>query len=88
MEKTSKVEKSSLIVLRRSRKRPFLASKRSIYKGIERLDDSAVIFRVIAKTDEHLKYQLIRDLNRAFKMAFDKNGIEIPFPQVVVHQPK
>jgi len=26
-------------------------------------------------------------MNRAVKEAFDENGIEIPFPQLVVHKP-
>jgi small conductance mechanosensitive channel len=29
-----------------------------------------------------------RRLNRAVKLALDEGGIEIPFPQVVVHQAK
>jgi moderate conductance mechanosensitive channel len=58
------------------------------YKGVQSLEDSAVIFRIVAKTDEPLKHQLIRDMNKEFKMLLDKHGIEIPFPQIVVRQPK
>ncbi|MBR7083071.1 MAG: hypothetical protein IKI51_03550, partial [Clostridia bacterium] len=32
-------------------------------------------------------YQVERDMNRQFKLLFDKNNINIPFPQVVVNQP-
>ena len=28
-----------------------------------------------------------RDLNRQFKLLFDKNNINIPFPQIVVNRP-
>ena len=28
-----------------------------------------------------------RDLNREFKLLFDKNNINIPFPQVTVNKP-
>lgn len=57
------------------------------YKGVAALADSAVIIRFIAKCDENDKYQVERDLNRQFKLIFDKNNINIPFPQVVVNRP-
>ncbi|MBR1747803.1 MAG: mechanosensitive ion channel family protein [Clostridia bacterium] len=58
-----------------------------IYKGIAELGESAVIMRFIAKCEEGSRYQVERDMNRQFKLLFDKNGINIPFPQVVVNQP-
>ena len=57
------------------------------YKGVSSLGDSAVIIRFVAQCDESVKYQVERDMNRQFKLLFDKNGINIPFPQVVVNQP-
>jgi small conductance mechanosensitive channel len=55
------------------------------YRGVQSLGDSGVVIRVFAKTEESKKYQVMRDLNRAMKLLFDKNQIEIPFPQMVVH---
>ncbi len=55
------------------------------YRGVQSLGDSGVTIRVYAKTEESKKYQVTRDLNRAMKLLFDKNQIEIPFPQMVVH---
>jgi len=55
------------------------------YRGVQSLGDSGVVIRVFAKTEESKKYQVTRDLNRAMKLLFDKNQIEIPFPQMVVH---
>jgi small conductance mechanosensitive channel len=55
------------------------------YRGVQSLGDSGVVIRVYAKTDESKKYQVTRDLNRAMKLLFDKNHIEIPFPQMVIH---
>ncbi len=43
--------------------------------------------KFIAKCDEGDRYQVERDLNRQFKLLFDKNNINIPFPQVVVNEP-
>ena len=57
------------------------------YKGVAELGDSAVVIRFVAKCDEGEKYQVERDLNRQFKILFDKNGINIPFQQVVINQP-
>ena len=57
------------------------------YKGVAELGDSAVVIRFVAKCDEGAKYQVERDMNRQFKLLFDKNNINIPFPQVVVNKP-
>lgn len=57
------------------------------YKGVAELSDSAVVLRFIAKCEEGERFQVERDLNRQFKLLFDKHGINIPFPQVVVNQP-
>ena len=57
------------------------------YKGVAELGDSAVIIRFVAKCEEGAKYQVERDLNRQFKLLFDKNNINIPFPQIVLNQP-
>lgn len=58
------------------------------YKGVQALADSAVILRVTAATSEENIFVVQRLLNREFKLAIDEAGIEIPFPQVVVHQAK
>ena len=58
------------------------------FLGVEELADSAVILRVVANVDEPNIYSGRRILLRELKLALDRNGIEIPFPQVVVHQEK
>lgn len=57
------------------------------YKGVAELGDSAVVIRFVANCEEGAKYQVERDMNRQFKLLFDKNNINIPFPQVVINQP-
>ena len=57
------------------------------YKGVAELGDSAVIIRFAAQCEEGTRYQVERDMNRQFKLLFDKNNINIPFPQVVVNKP-
>ncbi|MFA5066890.1 MAG: mechanosensitive ion channel family protein [Candidatus Izemoplasmatales bacterium] len=58
------------------------------YFGVEKLADSSVVLRVVAKTEELHKKSVLRGLNREMKMLFDKHKISIPFPQIVVHQEK
>ena len=57
------------------------------YKGVTELGDSAVVIRFVANCEEGARYQVERDMNRQFKLLFDKNNISIPFPQVVINQP-
>ena len=57
------------------------------YQGVSELGDSAVVIRFVANCDEGAKYQVERDMNRQFKLLFDKNNINIPFPQIVLNQP-
>ena len=57
------------------------------YKGVSDLGDSAVILRFVANCEEDARYQVERDLNRQFKLLFDKYDINIPFTQVVVNEP-
>ncbi len=57
------------------------------YKGVSALADSSVNLRFFAMCEEEDRFQVERDLNRQFKLLFDKNNINIPFPQVVVNKP-
>ena len=57
------------------------------YKGVSELGDSAVILRFVANCEEDMRYQVERDLNRQFKLLFDKHNINIPFTQVVINEP-
>ena len=55
------------------------------YMGVEELSDSSIVLRFRAKTNEENIFTAKRQLNRDLKVLFDAVGIEIPFPQVVVH---
>ena len=58
------------------------------YIGIAELGASSVDLLFVAKCKESDIYQVQRDLNKEIKLLFDAHGIEIAFPQVVVHQAK
>jgi small-conductance mechanosensitive channel len=54
------------------------------YPGVVKLADSAVMLRVVVKTQAHDGPAVLRELRRRVKKAFDAAGIEIPFPHVKV----
>ena len=54
--------------------------------GLESYDDSSISYRVVVDTVPMKHYQVERELKKIIKIELDKNGIEIPFPQVVVHK--
>lgn len=58
------------------------------YMGVEKLDDSSVVIRLNAKCDEINRNVVRRKMNRELKLLFDKEGINIPFPQLVIHDHK
>ncbi len=56
------------------------------YTGVDALGDSSVVLRILARCEELEKYKVGRSMNREFKLLFARNNIEIPFPQLVLHQ--
>lgn len=53
--------------------------------GIDQWADSAIIIRVRIKVVALEQFLIRREFLKRLKIAFDLNGIEIPFPQRVVH---
>lgn len=53
--------------------------------GVVGLDDSAVTIKVVAKCKIKTAVGVEAELRRRIKNRFDQEGIEIPFPQQVVH---
>lgn len=55
------------------------------YLGVQKLADSAIVLRFIAKVAEKDLYSGERALNHDLLLLFRKNGIECPFPQMDIH---
>lgn len=53
--------------------------------GVDALGDSAVKIKGRIKTKPIKQWEVGREFTRRVKKAFDKDGIEIPFPQRTVH---
>jgi small conductance mechanosensitive channel len=54
--------------------------------GIERWADSSVVIRARLKVAPLQQWTVRREYLRRLKKAFDEAGIEIPFPQLVLHR--
>ena len=52
--------------------------------GVESLDADGVTIRLVVKTKPLSQWKVARELRARIKAAFDRDGIEIPFPQRVV----
>lgn len=53
--------------------------------GVTKLDESAMIIRIISDEDATNKFQAEIILRQKIKEAFDKNGIEIPYHKSVIY---
>ena len=48
--------------------------------------DSAIMIKILGETLPLKQWEVAGELRKRIKIAFDNEGIEIPFPQVVIHQ--
>lgn len=53
---------------------------------VDAFADSAIIVKITGKTIPMKQWAVTGELRKRLKIAFDKNGIEIPYPQRVIHQ--
>lgn len=54
--------------------------------GVESLGDSSVVIRTLTKTAPAKQWEVARELRLRIFNTFREKGIEIPYPQMVVHQ--
>jgi small conductance mechanosensitive channel len=52
--------------------------------GLDKFEDSAIIIKGRIPTVHKQQWAVRREFNRRIKLAFDKGGIEIPFPQTTI----
>jgi len=52
---------------------------------VNNLGDSSIEFKITGETERMAQWSVTGELRKRLKKAFDKNGIEIPFPQRDIH---
>lgn len=50
--------------------------------------DSSIMLKILGETLPSRQWEVTGELRKRLKIAFDREGIEIPFPQMVIHQTK
>ncbi len=55
---------------------------------VDEFADSAIIVKILGDTRPLKQWEVAGEFRKRIKAAFDREGIEIPFPQRVVHQAK
>jgi len=55
---------------------------------VDDFGDSAIIIKILGETKPLKQWEVTGELRKRIKIAFDKEGIEIPFPQRVIYQVK
>ncbi|MBR1376978.1 MAG: mechanosensitive ion channel [Bacilli bacterium] len=53
--------------------------------GLENLDSSAMVYRIIAEVKSGEQFNTQRQLRKLIKQELDKEGISIPYSQLVIH---
>lgn len=53
---------------------------------VDEFADSAIIVKILGDTKPLKQWEISGELRKRIKFAFDREGIEIPFPQRVIHQ--
>ncbi len=48
--------------------------------------DSSIMIKILGETLPLKQWEVTGELRKRLKIAFDREGIEIPFPQRVIHQ--
>ncbi len=86
-ESTDKVEKVLKKVVDNALKMPDVY-KESKYLGIDEMADNAIIYAISISCKQDLQWQIKRDILKQIKLAYEKENIKIPYPQIEVHNGK
>ena len=73
------------VVLEASARLPLAVLADPVVPGLESFGDSSLNIRLVVKTQPGVQWGLARALRKRIKERFDEEGIEIPFPQRVIH---
>lgn len=60
--------------------------KPPVYEGVDAFEDSCISLKIAIYVKTSVRFPALRSLKREVKLIFDRRGIEIPYPQIVVHE--
>lgn len=86
-ENTEKVEKVLNQVLEEIKKMPNVY-KETKYLGIQEMENSSINYAIMIYCRSESQWQIKRDTLRLIKLAYEKENIKIPYPQIEVHNGK
>lgn len=64
---------------------PFIISKTPSFLRVDEFGDSGIIIKLAGETQPIKQWDVMGELRRRIKKAFDKEGIEIPWPHVKLY---
>ncbi|WP_026713122.1 mechanosensitive ion channel family protein [Flavobacterium daejeonense] len=53
---------------------------------IDEFADSSIVLKILGESLPDKKWDITGELRKRIKITFDKEGVEIPFPQLVIHK--
>ncbi len=65
--------------------KPFIVDTPKFLR-VDDFADSAIILKILGEVIPDKKMEITGELRKRIKIIFDKEGIEIPFPQLVIHK--
>lgn len=57
-----------------------------VFQRVDEFADSAIIIKILGEVKPLKQWEVAGELRKRLKIAFDREGIEIPFPQMVMRQ--
>ena len=81
---TAKVERVLKKVITEAKKISGV-EKNSKYLGINSMQDSSINYAILIECKQEDQWQIKRDVLRMIKIAYEKENIKIPYPQIEVH---
>lgn len=86
-EEISKVESVLKKVITEAKKLPNV-QKDSKYLGINSMQDSCIHYAILIQCKQEEQWQIKREVLKMIKLAYEKENIKIPYPQIEVHNGK
>ena len=82
---SSDIEQVKEIIEKELKKEKLIIQEKDIFARLTKQDDSALVFTARAWVSNKDFWTVKHNIDEAVKKAFDKNNIEIPYPQMDVH---